>query len=177
MPFGEYIPFSDYFPFVKGKVKGIGDMAAGEHRVVFNVNGVQILPSICYEAIYPGMTREAVMEEPRAEVILNITNDMWFGDTSALTMHLMVQTSRAVELRIPLVRSTNSGITAFVDAAGRLSGTTPRYEAMTREGVVEVKSLFSLYALIGDIPLGLATLLMFLLCGLRPAKQGDVVES
>jgi len=173
VPFGEYIPFSDWFPFVKGKVKGIGDMAPGEHRVVFDVNGVKILPSICYEAIYPGLTREAVMEDPRAEMILNITNDMWFGNTSALTMHLMVQTSRAVELRVPLVRSTNSGITAFVDATGRLSGETPRYEALATQGVVEVKSTFSLYSHVGDIPLGVVTVMMFILCWFRPVQTRE----
>ena len=98
VPFGEYIPFSDWFPFVKGKVKGIGDMEPGTERVVFRLGDTVILPSICYEAIYPAETRQFVMEEPRAQAIVNITNDMWFGDTSALGMHLMVQTMRAIEL-------------------------------------------------------------------------------
>jgi apolipoprotein N-acyltransferase len=144
--------------------------------VVFDVNGVKILPSICYEAIYPGLTREAVMEDPKADMILNITNDMWFGDTSALTMHLMVQTSRAVELRVPLVRSTNSGITVFVDATGRLTGETPRYEALATRGIVEVKSTFSLYSHLGDVPMGVAVLIMFAVCGFRPTRSEEVCQ-
>ena len=164
VPFGEYIPFSDWFPFVKGKVKGIGDMEPGTERVVFRLGDTVILPSICYEAIYPAETRQFVMEEPRAQAIVNITNDMWFGDTSALGMHLMVQTMRAIELRIPLVRATNSGVTAFIDATGAMTSTTPRYQPVTAVDEIAIRDLFSPYAHVGDLPLGLAWIALFGLC-------------
>ena len=160
VPFGEYIPFSDWFPFVKGKVKGIGDMEPGTERVVFRLGETVVLPSICYEAIYPAATRKFVMEEPRAQAIVNITNDMWFGDTSALGMHLMVQTMRTIELRIPLVRATNSGITAFIDATGTMTSITPRYEAVSVVDSIAIRDLVSVYSYVGDIPLGCAMALL-----------------
>jgi apolipoprotein N-acyltransferase len=117
LAFGEYMPLSDTIPWLKHRVKEVGDMAAGDRAVAFDIAGAKGLVSICYEAILPALTRESV-DETGADFILNLTNDAWFGTSGAPAQHLMVQAPRAVELRMPLVRLTETGITAVVLASG-----------------------------------------------------------
>ncbi len=150
LAFGEYMPLSDTFPWLKDRVPGVGNLREGSEFGAFRIAGHVAAPSICYEAVQTGLTREAV-DAVDAELILNLTNDGWFGTSGAPSQHLMVQVPRAVELRRPLVRSTMTGISAVVRASGDLVDETGVYEKATE--VVEVpvppSPASTIYAVVG----------------------------
>ena len=99
-------------------------MTPGSHAEVFELGPAKAMMSICYEAIHPEFTRQAALSGG-GNMILNLTNDGWFGDYGAPGQHLMVQAPRAVELRTSLVRVTQTGITAVISPSGNmLDGTT-----------------------------------------------------
>jgi len=132
LAFGEYMPLSDTFPWLKGRVPGVGNLQEGESFGAFRLGDSVAAPSICYEAVHAGLTRDAV-DAVDAGWILNLTNDGWFGTSGAPSQHLMVQVPRAVELRRPLVRSTMTGISAVVRASGDLADETGVYERAVRK--------------------------------------------
>ncbi len=170
VPFGEYLPLSDRFPWLKGRVPGVSDFAAGEGVVRFRVGSLRALPNICYEAIFPGFVRRAL--EPDDEVLVNLTNDVWFGSSRALDLHLMAQTFRAVENRLPLVRATVTGISAFVSATGEVQGTTGRLEVTSLEGVVTSRRVRSVYRDVGEVFLGGACIVALLWIAVGAKKSG-----
>ncbi len=132
LAFGEYMPLSGVFPWLKGKVKGVGNLQEGEAFGAFRIGETVAAPSICYEAVHAGLTRDAV-DAVDARWILNLTNDGWFGTSGAPAQHLMVQVPRAVEMRRPLVRATMTGISAVVRASGDLADETGIYERAVRK--------------------------------------------
>jgi len=170
--FGEYMPLTSYLPWLAESIPGVSDMAPGDAPALFETNGVRVLPSLCYEAIFTGFTRDAAAQG--AEVILNLTNDVWFGDGAAPELHLMVQVPRTTELRLPLVRATNSGITAFVDAGGRITERGGIWREETIVSTAEVKTIWSGYRLWGDAPLHVcvAVCAVILAIGWRRARAG-----
>lgn len=123
VPFGEYIPPFLDLPLFEPLLQGVGGFSPGEEYsplTVRNRQGEQIRLGllICYEAIFPEIAREHVAAG--AEVLLNISNDGWYGKSSAPAQHLYLSIMRAVEQRRWLARGTNTGLTAFADPAGRL---------------------------------------------------------
>ena len=150
LPFGEYLPGTSLIPALKESIPGVSHMDPGELSGRMDVAGVKLLVNICYEALYPAFLRA---EGSDADVLVNLTNDVWFGPDPAPTDHLMVQTARPVELRRPLVRSTATGITVYVDAAGRAHDPTTLNTEATRRWDVPVKHLDSPYRLWGDAPM------------------------
>ncbi len=116
-PFGEYVPLSDYIPFVQQVVPAIGDILPGATPKVFDVNGRQLGPLICFEALFPHMARRLRAEG--ADVLAVITNLGWFGATSAIEQELNISRLRAIETRLPLVHSANTGISGVFDPWGR----------------------------------------------------------
>ena len=97
----------------------------------------RLLLHLCYETIFPWSTRSDVLAT-RPDLIVNLTNDVWFGATSAPELHLMVQVMRTIETRRPLLRVTNTGISALVDRAGRIQRRTAIYESATGSWSVPV---------------------------------------
>lgn len=115
VPFGEYIPFRRFIPKIFAPIaNSIGDFSVGKKSNIIKLNGLKIALAICYEAIFPG---EFISED--VDVIVNITNDAWFGHTSELVQHLNIVRARAIEEGVPLIRVTNFGISAVFDAYGR----------------------------------------------------------
>lgn len=119
VPFGEYIPFRTIFPFVKKLTHGFLDYTPGKMGEVFNISNLNltIRPLICYESIFP---REAITRD--ADVIINLTNDTWYGNSAGPYHHFHMARMRAVENGIPLVRVANSGISAIIDPLGKVIG-------------------------------------------------------
>ena len=134
--FGEYLPFSKYFPAIKKISPASGDFTPGDEFDLFVIEekGARIGPIICYEDILPPFSRK--FAERGANLIINITNDAWFGRTIAPYQHLFVSIPRSIETRKYLLRSTNTGISAIIDPVGRVVAETPTFERMNLEGEV-----------------------------------------
>ena len=127
VPFGEFVPWP--FGFANKISTELGDFAAGSRVVVSPVGTHKIGTFICYESVFPGFVRKFVAGG--AEVLFNISNDGWFGKSAAREQHLSMVRMRAAENRRWILRSTNDGITATIDSAGRLRGTLPKYTEAT----------------------------------------------
>lgn len=120
VPFGEYLPLADLLGRfgMKRLVQSVSDFSpGGPRRAIETAGGVRALPFICYEIIFPGI---AGYGDAGADLILNVTNDAWFGDTPGPYQHFRQAQIRAVEAGLPLVRAANNGISGVVDAYGRV---------------------------------------------------------
>ena len=116
--FGEFLPFSNIFPFLKRWFPEAGDFTPGNFVTSFSLNGKHIGVMICYEDIIPQFTRKVASLKPH--LLVNITNDAWFGKTSEPYQHLLLATFRSIENRLFLIRSTNTGVSAVIDPVGRI---------------------------------------------------------
>ena len=116
VPFGEFIP--PMFGWVNRITKEIGDFVPGERVVVFPLNGHKLGAFICYESVFPDLVRQFV--RGGAEVLVNLSNDGYFGQSFAHQQHLEIVRMRAAENRRWILRATNDGITAAIDPAGRV---------------------------------------------------------
>lgn len=117
VPFGEYVPLTWLFgQFVD--LTSIGAFQTSSQYNLFEVNGVKIAPQICYEDLF--MRYSYAASQKNADVILNITNDAWYGHSSAQLQHLNIARFRALENRLPFIRATNDGISAVIDAKGKI---------------------------------------------------------
>lgn len=117
-PFGEYILFRRWLFFVKKITDEIGDFSPGETLHNLGLSGRRLATPICYEIIYPELVRSLVARG--AEVIVTVSNDSWFGRSSAPYQHLAMAVFRSVENRRFLLRSTSNGISALIDPGGRI---------------------------------------------------------
>jgi apolipoprotein N-acyltransferase len=150
--FGEYLPFTNLIPALKKISPASGDFTPGRHLNLFDIKskGARIAPIICYEDIIPSFSRKFVRKG--ANLIVNITNDAWFGRTVAPYQHLLVSIPRTVETRRYLVRSTNTGISAIIDPVGRVVKKTPIFVQTNLEGVVGLMNgNETLYTRVGDV--------------------------
>jgi apolipoprotein N-acyltransferase len=124
VPFGEFVPWPLGYLATKISTE-TGDFVPGTGVVVSPVDGHKIATFICYESVFPNFVRK--FAAAGAEVLFNISNDGWFGKSAAREQHLSIVRMRAAENRRWILRSTNDGITAAIDSAGRLRGVLPMY--------------------------------------------------
>jgi len=150
VPFGEYVPLQEFLPFIHRLVPAAGDFSKGESTdpILMDKNPSGIL--ICYEVIFPEIARSQVLNG--ASMLINITNDAWFGFTSAPYQHLFISVFRAIENRRPLMRSANTGISAIVDSTGRVNihGSLFTEEVLTGK-IIPKKDVLSFYSRFGDL--------------------------
>ncbi len=134
VPFSERMPFQRTAPWLMGLNFGQSDFTPGSRFVLFPVAGERIGCLICFESIFPSMARRFV--DSGANLLLNITNDFWFGDTAAPVQHAEMSIFRAVETRTPLLRCANTGISMVVDSFGRVTHRTGTFvEGFVRAAV------------------------------------------
>jgi apolipoprotein N-acyltransferase len=124
VPFGEYMPYSDVI-HIPAVAEIFGNLGRGAGPQTQTINGLRISPMICYEAIFPG----EVTDGNNPQLLLNVTDDVWYGNTSGPYQHLAQARARAVEEGLPLVRAANNGISAAVDRYGRVMQSIP-YDAV-----------------------------------------------
>lgn len=153
LAFGEYLPGTQFFPKLKGKIRGIGDFQAGTGSVSLKypsnpAGAVNALPLICYEAILDDFVLEKV-RGTSPNLLVNITHDAWFGDTACPHQFLMLVATRAVEHGISIARVANTGISAVVDPTGRIRGQTPLFEAMASVESVSLTTFSTVFTQLG----------------------------
>ncbi len=152
--FGEYIPFADRFPWLQRISPLAESLTAGDRPVAFEVGGLRLTPSICYESVLPHLIGRQIRalaaagEEP--DVLVNLTNDGWFWGSSQLDMHLACGVFRAVEFRKPLLIAANTGFSAWIDGDGRLRRRGPRRDTDVLLAHVAPDRRGSLYLRWGD---------------------------
>ena len=119
--FGEYVPLSRWLPFLKDFTGVQGEFTPGKRPVPFLLPDLKVKTSvlICFEDIFPHLTREYVEED--TDFLLNLTNNGWFGESAAQWQHAASAVFRAVENGLPLVRCANNGLTCWVDPQGRMN--------------------------------------------------------
>lgn len=135
LAFGEYVPLGPLSPLIQTLIPTIANFGRGPGPVALDFKGVKLGPQICYEGIYPEHPRGAV--RAGADILLNITNDSWFGDTTEPWLHLALTAFRSIELRRPLVRATNTGISTIIDTTGEMRYRTRLFEKETLNAEVK----------------------------------------
>ncbi len=179
LAFGEYLPLGQTFPVLYDWSPNSGHFIPGTKLDALELGGHKITTMICYEDILPEFVN-ALVRKGDPELLVNITNDAWFGKTSEPWEHFALAKLRAVEHHRFLVRATNSGVSGFIDPVGRVLGNTEVRDVENGEGasgdllVGDVRYLRSstLYELVGDSPIWLAALVV-LAMGFRDNKPGD----
>jgi apolipoprotein N-acyltransferase len=165
VPFGEYIPLRKTLPFLE-TIAPIGDITPGEAYTIFEIPNKSQIPNpkkiskfsvlICFEDLFPELSREFVRRG--ADFLVNITNDAWYKKTAAADQHFQASVFRAVENRVFLVRSANTGVSGFISPQGRVisvvrdtTGQDIFVEGFDTQEIAGKDSLFTFYTLLGDL--------------------------
>ncbi len=164
VPFGEYTPLATYFPFLENISVASGDFFSGPSHdpIVTSAGKVGVL--ICYEGVFPYITNEAV--RAGSEVLVNMTNDAWFGPTSAPYQHFAFYIFRAIETDRYVLRAANTGISAIIDPRGRTTERTEIFKEGVLNGTYSLRRSMTIYVRYGDYFVLLALFLLLLAIGL-----------
>lgn len=160
VPFGEFVPFRKLLFFVEPLVEGVADFSAGSVPITLPIGGHLISTAICYEIVYPGLIREFVLAG--SELLTTITNDAWYGTSSAPYQHFEQASMRAIEQGRYLVRAANTGISGIVNPYGQVESRTRIFERDTVIGDVMLLSDMTVYGIIGDSFAYLCSVITFL---------------
>ncbi|HOD28494.1 MAG TPA: apolipoprotein N-acyltransferase [Syntrophales bacterium] len=174
VPYGEYVPLRRYFPFIGKLAVGVGDFRPGRGYFPLSLNGHRLGILICYEGIFPGAGTD--YKRRGAEMLVNITNDAWFGPTSAPYQHLSMTVFRAVETRLSLCRAANTGISAFISPTGQITKKTGLFLRSGLSGEVRLPGIKTIYSTYGDFFAysGIVVLLgMAIVAGMRRKHERD----
>lgn len=147
VPFGEYVPFGDRLAWLRQAI-GRRGFDAGHALPIYDAGKARFVFLICYEAILPAYVRDPVQRG--TDLIVNLTYDGWFGDTAEPTQHLMLVAVQAAQLGVPVLRATTTGISALIDARGRIVARTALFERATLVGDVAPLRAPGLYVAWGD---------------------------
>jgi apolipoprotein N-acyltransferase len=150
LAFGEYLPGGELLPWMYGLSPQTSHFYRGKHVRPMPFRGMRLGVLICYEDILPQFVRHVMDEHP--DILINITNDAWFGQSNEPRIHLALATFRAIEQRRFLVRATNTGISAIVDPAGRILHETPVFARANLIGTVKPMYGLTAYQQLGDWP-------------------------
>jgi apolipoprotein N-acyltransferase len=148
VPFGEYVPFKQMFSFAGGLTKEVGDFSRGTTRAPLDAGGTKLGTFICYESIFPDEIRQ--FANNGAQVLVNISNDGWYGDSGAYAQHLKQSRMRAVENDRWLLLDTNTGLTAAIDPNGRIVASAPRKTRTVLQAPYALSSATTFYTRHGD---------------------------
>jgi apolipoprotein N-acyltransferase len=153
MPFGEYLPFADIFPWLKSLSPMTGDFQAGvdESPITIPLEGersnLKVMPLICYEDLISSVSSGGTQKG--AELLVNMTNDAWYGDSVAPYQHHLLALWRAIETRRTLLRVTNTGLTAVVSPLGVTTDALPTFQAGVLVATVPLLNRITIFARFG----------------------------
>ena len=150
MPFGEYIPFASWFPWIYSFVPQSSGMSSGEGPSIFAIDDERRVGQlVCYEDLSAVMARETTAAG--AGALVNILNDAWYGDSAAPYQHQALALWRAVENRRTLLRASNSGVTSVIDPTGKVVQEGGLFSEETIDASVPLLDMESIYTRIGDV--------------------------
>jgi apolipoprotein N-acyltransferase len=149
VPFGEYIPLKNLFVFMQTITQDVGEFDPGRERVIFKLGSHPANATVCFEAIFPGLVREFVRKGSR--LIVNLTNDRWYGDSSAPLQHFSIARWRSIENRRYFLRAANSGISAVIEPTGRVQAATGILQHAVCEGRFAFCGQQTFYTRYGDM--------------------------
>ncbi len=150
VPFGEYVPLKEFLFFINRLVTAAGDFQAGTNIGILNFDSLSIGVLICFEAIFPELAREQARRG--ANMFVNLTNDAWFGLTSAPYQHLSMAVYRCIEYKRPMIRAANTGFSAFIDSRGRICSMSELFdEAVLKGNIKSSHPVLTFYARFGDL--------------------------
>ena len=149
VPFGEYVPLKQWLPFIHKIAFGAGDFRPGKKGDTIPWGKYRLGIQICYEIIFPELAR--AMVQNNAALLVNITNDAWYGRSSAPYQHFSMAIFRAVENRRSLIRAANTGISGFIDPVGRITAATGLFEDALLTRSVPVLRITTRYTQFGDL--------------------------
>jgi len=149
VPFGEYIPFKKWLPFLGKMVESVGDFNPGKKGHTIKWGDYRLGVQICYEIIFPDLSR--AMIKNHASLLVNITNDAWYGRSSAPNQHFSMTILRAVENRRSIIRAANTGISGFIDPSGRVIASTQLFKDATITRSVPMLEGTTFYSRFGDL--------------------------
>jgi apolipoprotein N-acyltransferase len=176
VPFGEYVPARRFLgSFVNRVVEGFGDLIPGTEQTLFSEKGAQLGVLICYESVFPNLTRLVVNKG--ADVLVNITNDAWYGESSAPYQALAMAAMRSVETKTPMIRTANTGISAIIRPSGEITDRTPLFKRGTEIEDVSWRPVRTVYTAVGDVFSEIClvlTILGMLAAWLRPRQPSQL---
>ena len=163
VPFGEYTPYPKIFSFINTVTHAIGDVTPGKEYTLHDLNGIRFGSPICFEIVFPDLVRHFVKNG--AQFLTTITNDGWYGKSSAPRQHFAIATLRAVENRRFLLRSATTGISGVIDPYGRILQRSQLGTQTYLSGQITPRSDLTIYARLGDAfaYIGLTLSLLFLI--------------
>ncbi len=169
VPFGEFFPVPSFVrTWMRLKSLPYSDITAGpSQQPALRAGSNRIGATICYEDAYGAEQLEVLKE---ATLLVNVTNDAWFGDTTAAPQHLQISRMRVMEAQRPLLRAANDGISALIQANGVVEKTLPRFKPDVLTGVVQPRTGLTPYAQVGNWPVILACIVA-LAAGLVAARR------
>ncbi len=149
VPYGEYVPLKSIFPFIDKLAVGVGDFRPGSGYNPLTLGNKKLGVLICYEGIFPEASR--TYKNMGVDLLVNITNDAWFGRTSAPHQHLSMTIFRAVENRLYIIRSANTGISSIIDPAGRIIAKTELFTKSILQDNIKFINYKTFYTAYGDM--------------------------
>lgn len=161
--FGEYIPGRALLGWMEGYLDiPMSDLLTGSGKPLIHTRGSTLGLSICYEDAYGEEIADAM---PESGILVNLSNDAWFGDSLAPHQHLQISRMRAAELERPLLRATNTGISAVIDAKGRLQSVSPQFETHVLTETVQPLTGMTPFAQYRNYPLVILLMALLLVSG------------
>jgi apolipoprotein N-acyltransferase len=170
LAFGEYLPLGETFPVLYDWSPNTGKFAQGRSLEALPLGKHRVSVHICYEDVIPAFVNSMMRHDP-AHLLVNITNDAWFGDSTEPWIHLALSKFRAIEQRRYLVRSTNSGVSAIVDPVGRVVTHTGTFRQEAARAAIAWLDGGTPYRLWGDAPWWLATVAISVMSFVRPRRK------
>jgi len=149
VPYGEYIPFQTVFPFLKKIVQGVGDFSEGTSIKPLTWKQWSIGPQICYEILFPNISR--LLVQGGADILVNITNDAWYGHSCAPYQHFSMTVFRAIENKRALARSANTGVSGFVNPYGKIIAKSEIFTEANLNADLPILDGLTVYCQFGDI--------------------------
>jgi apolipoprotein N-acyltransferase len=170
VPFGEFIPLQEWLTFVAPLVKRYLPFTPGDRVVILPVNGHLASTAICYEVVFPSLMRDAVLQG--SQLLTTVTNDGWYGTSSAPYQHFEMASMRAIEEGRYLARAANTGISGVVDPYGRVVQASAIFEQVGLVADVRLLNGRTIYSQIGDVIAYVAmALIVIALVAVRPRRN------